>query len=284
MIFVQLDHRTRSELKDESINVQPMHHKYDNAARAFFNTDIEQTIRAQTRCILSERQYADPFLNEIKCKLRGITIKNVFDGKNQKSLIYKRYEDEFNQEEGTDVLTILMNSQIKLVVPFKLRPAYLKQVFHHMNHNGIARMMNQLKKYWWESKDENIKVYAKSSDLCARRKVRYGKRVDWPIGHCRRGTLPFQRVFTDLVHMQQSKGKRYTLTILDSYSRYFMAIPTANEKAIDAVRGLYQLYLKHKVMQEVVSRSCNAFNWLRSCRMLQANGNSARIILSLETA
>ena len=107
------------------------------------------------------------------------------------------------------------------MIPFDLRPIYLKQVHDRMHHNGISRMHEHLKNYWWESK-----LYVKSCELCARRKGRYGKRTEWPLGHCKRGQYPFQRVFTDFVHMKSSKGNKYLLTILYSYSRYFIAIPT----------------------------------------------------------
>ena len=63
----------------------------------------------------------------IKCNLQEIPIKYVVDG-DQGSFIHKRYEDKFHSDEITDVLTISMNDQTELVVPFDSRLAYLKHV------------------------------------------------------------------------------------------------------------------------------------------------------------
>ena len=89
--------------------------------------------------------------------------------------------------------------------------------------------------------------------VCARRKGNYGRPVRWDIGHCRRGTRPFEVIYLDFVYMPPCRGKRFLLTILDSFSRYFMAIPFAQDRALDAARGLYQLYLQHREKPVIVS-------------------------------
>ena len=53
--------------------------------------------------------------------------------------------------------------------------------------------------------------------------------------------------------MPDSKGKRYILTILDSFSRHFTAIPCAIDQAIDAAHGLYQFLLRHREIPRIVS-------------------------------
>ena len=53
--------------------------------------------------------------------------------------------------------------------------------------------------------------------------------------------------------MPNSKGKRYILTILDSFSRHFRAIPCARDRAIDAARVLYQFFLCHREIPRIVS-------------------------------
>ena len=56
--------------------------------------------------------------------------------------------------------------------------------------------------------------------------------------------------------MPNSKGKRYILTILDGFSRYFTATPCARDRAIDAARGLYQFFLLHREIPRIVSSDC----------------------------
>ena len=86
-----------------------------------------------------------------------------------------------------------------------------------------------------------------------KRKGNYGMRRNWSTGHCKRGGKPFEVVYIDFVSMPLSKGKRYILTILDSFSRHLMAIPCARDRAIDAARGLYQFFLRHREIPRIVS-------------------------------
>ena len=103
-------------------------------------------------------------------------------------------------------------------------------------------MPELLSSYWWEFKNCNIKAYVNSCDTCAKCKGNYGKRARWPIGYCKEGKGPFDLVFIDFVTMLNSKGKRYTLTILDSFSQHFTAILCARDRTIDAARRLYQCF------------------------------------------
>ena len=110
-------------------------------------------------------------------------------------------------------------------------------------------MRELLSNYWREFKNRDIKSNVDSCDTCAKCKGNYGKRTRWPIGHCKRGRRPFELIFIDFVTMPNSKGKRYILTILDS----FMAIPCARDRAINAARGLYQFFLRHREIPRIVS-------------------------------
>ena len=125
------------------------------------------------------------------------------------------------------------NHSPKLIVPYKLRTRYLHQAHEGTNHPGVTRMRELLSNYWWEFKNRGIKSYVDSWDTCAKCKGNYGKRTRWPIGHCKRDRRPSE---------PNSKGKRYTLTILDSFSRHFTAIPCARDRAIDAACGLYHFF------------------------------------------
>ena len=53
--------------------------------------------------------------------------------------------------------------------------------------------------------------------------------------------------------MPNSKGKRYILIILDSFSRHFTTIPCTRYRAIDTARGLYQFFLRHREIPCIVS-------------------------------
>ena len=134
------------------------------------------------------------------------------------------------------------NHSHKLIVPYKLRTRYFHQAHEGTNHSGVTHMHELLSNYWLEFKNHDIKSYIDSCDTCAKRKGNYGKRTRWPIGHCKRGRRLFELVFIDFVTMPNSKGKRYILTILNSFSRHFTAIPCTRDQAIDAACGQYQFF------------------------------------------
>ena len=160
----------------------------------------------------------------------------------------------FELEPGTNLLLLRKdNGKTLMVIPSSLRPKFLHYAHDRMNHAGITRTQQHLSNFWWESKNLDVQSYIDSCLVCARRKGNYGRPVRWNIGHCRRGTRPFEVIFLDFVYMPPCRGKRFLLTILDSFSRYFMAIPFTQDRAVDAARGLYQLYLQHREKPVIVS-------------------------------
>ena len=141
----------------------------------------------------------------------------------------------------------------QMVIPYSMRAKYLRQAHDEMNHSGFDRMRQHLAGYWWELKNSDMKAYVDSCETCARCKGNYGRQPKNPTGHCKRGERPFEIIYVDFVTMPQSKGKRYILTILDSFSRYLTAIPCARDRAIDAARGLYLFFLRHREIPRVIS-------------------------------
>lgn len=178
----------------------------------------------------------------------------ILDPNDHRTALFNKLMHQFYLEPGTSVLMIRDAANTpKLVVPYKLRAKYLHQAHDCVNHSGISRMQELLSSYWWEYKNCDIKAYVHSCQTCAKRKGNYGRHPNWPMGHCRRGGKPFEVVYIYFVSMPLSKGKQYILTILDSFSRHLMAIPCARDRAIDAARGLYQFFLRHREIPRIVS-------------------------------
>ena len=204
-------------------------------------------------------QSEDLFLGKIIRKLidfpnQKIDWDQILDPDDHRSDIFKNHVDQFQLEPGTNLLLLRKSSgQTLMVIPSSLRPKFLHFAHDRMNHAGITRTIQHLSNFWWEKKQDDIRSYIDSCQVCARRKGNYGRSIRWDVGHCRRGTRPFEIIYLDFVFMPQCRGKRYILTILDSFSRYFMAIPFAHDRAIDAARGLYQLYLQHREKPVIVS-------------------------------
>ena len=175
------------------------------------------------------------------------------DSDDHRTSIYKKLIDKFYLEPGTSVLMVRdITHSPRLVVPYKLCSRFLYQAYDCINHSGITRMKEPLSSYWWEFKNRDIETYVNSCNTSARCKGNYGKRIRWPIGHCKRGKRPFDLVFIDFVTIPNSKGKHYILTILDGFSRYFTALPGARDHAIDAARGWYQFFLRHREIPRIL--------------------------------
>ena len=208
---------------------------------------------------VAQSQSEDLFLSKIIQKLNQenanlLDWAKILDPDDHRYPIYLKLIKYFRVEPGTNLLLLQKeNGQTLMVIPSVLRPKFLHHAHDRMNHAGITRTQQHLSNFWLESKNQDIQSYIDTCLICAKRKGNYGRPTRWDIGHCRRGTRPFEVIYLDFVYMPPCRGKRFLLTILDSFSRYFMAIPFAHDRAIDAARGLYQMYLTHREKPVIVS-------------------------------
>ena len=179
------------------------------------------------------------------------------DPEDHRTPLYSKHLQNSYLEPGTSILMIRESAHTpKLVVPYKPRSRFLYQVYDCINHSGVTRMHAYPASYWWEYKNRDIEANIESGEICAKRKENYGKRRHWPTGHFKRGKRPFDFVYVDFVSMPVSKGKRYILTILDSFNRHLTTIPCARDRAIDAARGLYSFFLHQREILRIVSSDC----------------------------
>ena len=231
-----------------------------NMAQVLYSTST--TVQLEpivNKSMLAATQYKDPYLATIIDALvhtkagHDIDIDAVFDVGDHRTTLYRHKWSNLQLEEGTHVLLLNEDGIQRPIIPYELRLPMLQQAHENMNHSGRDRMMDHLKSVTWENKAADIDNYVKSCIMCAKRKGRYGQKPDFPVGHVKRGSKPFEVIYLDFVHMHNSKGKYYILTILDSFSRFFICIPTARDRSIDAARGLYQVFLDHRVIPEIVS-------------------------------
>ena len=209
---------------------------------------------------LSTEQIDDTLLSQIIKAVRErengkeIDVTNFVDPNDHRSHIIKEIFHLFYLEPGTEVLMIKRkDGSPQMVIPYSLRAKYLRKAHDGMNHSGFTRMRQHLAGYWWELKNSDIKAYVDSCETCARCKGNYGRQPKGLTGHCKRGERPFEIIYIDFVTMPQSKGKRYILTILDSFSRHLTAVPCARDRAIDAARGLYSFFLRHREIPNIIS-------------------------------
>ena len=176
------------------------------------------------------------------------------DDTNQATRIYIRYRSKFRVDPYTDLLLIDWSNSECIVVPDTLRPFYLKTTHDDAGHFGVERVADFLKHLWWPGKPQDIENYVSSCTICARRKGNYGKQSAPMMGHLLRGSKPFEVIYCDFVHMPQSSdGKRYILTIIDSFSRFLYCYPTVRDRAIDAAHGLVHFMTEYEIPKVISS-------------------------------
>ena len=205
---------------------------------------------------IAEAQMNNPTLSKIIGYLQSDVdcTKWQFDEKDHREKIYTRFRERFRLDPYTNLLLIVWTNDECVVVPETLRPYYLKTVHDDSGHFGIERVSDFLKHLWWPGKANDVHNYVQSCIICTRRKGNYGKHTKPSMGHLLRGSKPFEVIYTDFVHMPQSpKGKRYVLTIIDSFSRFLYCYPTTRDRAIDAATGLLHFMLEYEIPKVISS-------------------------------
>ena len=205
---------------------------------------------------IADAQMCDPSLKKIINYLQSNVSSTdwKFDDKDHRDKIYSRYRKLFRLDPYTKLLLIKWRHKKCVVVPRTLRPYYLKAVHDDAGHFGIERVTDFLQHLWWPGKNEDIVNYISSCVMCARRKGNYAKNTKPNIGHLLRGSKPFEVIYCDFVHMPQSPtGKRYILTIIDSFTRFFYCYPTTRDRATDAAKGLISFMLEHDIPKVISS-------------------------------
>jgi len=201
-------------------------------------------------------QRSDPFLGSVMdCIKRGRGLEFDMDPKDHRGILYKRYSKSFKLDPITMALVKVENDgKRRIVVPPKLLAHMLNRAHDHSGHFGRVRTAERLDDFWWPLMRDDITNYCNSCVHCTRVKGNYGRSGKVDIGHLRRGKKPFEVLFVDFVHMKNARGKRYILTVLDSFSRYFFAIPCSRDRAIDAASALVrEVILKFNCIPKIIS-------------------------------
>ena len=206
-------------------------------------------------------QREDPYLsrviecleNENKGCGKGLAVE--MDESDHRGVLYKKFAKRFRLEPITKLLINVFNDQTRIVIPQSAYPHFLFRAHDETGHFGRVRMAEFLHDYWWPSQLDDITNYCNSCTVCCRRKGNYNRSAKQNTGHLLRGSKPFSVLYIDFVHMRPSQtGKKYILTVQCAFSRYFFAIPTNRDRAIDAANSLLrEVILKFNCRPEVLS-------------------------------
>ena len=255
-LLVYIPSWVKDQVKD--LQLMPASPNLNHLAQCFNATRCPRTVgkRISDFSNVAKDQRDDPFLSKVIQTLeKKKCLRDNLDPKDHRSKSFAKNAERFYMDPFTGALMIQSKPVDQIVVPDELRAHFLYQAHDNTAHAGRNRAIRALERYWWPCKTDDVYHYVDTCLHCARRKGNYGVPSKPGIGHVMRGQRPFEVVYIDFVHLQPGiGGKKYICTILDSFSRYLITVPTCRDRAVDAVNAiLFELCLKFDTIPKVLS-------------------------------
>jgi len=201
--------------------------------------EMESSVKLR---ICSE-QYADENVKKILDSIEhGYEFPKLTEAKDDDEVNWlRRHRAKLSRCEETGALLVLD----KIYVPRALRPEILRRYHNDNNHMGAARMKDAMAHLTWPDKTDDIVNFSRSC-ICQHRKGGRGQSRNPEPKSIPKGNRIFQHILVDFVDMPVTKlGFRYILTVICTYSRFLIAVPSRNHRAVDAVKGIKE-HVLHK--------------------------------------
>jgi hypothetical protein len=152
---------------------------------------------------------------------------------------YRGYENLWTDEDGI-LYRQGPGEQPRVLIPATLVHTALVN-YHELPftvHQCVSRTVGfTSRKYWWETLRDDVSVFFKKCDACAKRKT--GNRVVAPLGD-----VLVAHEFLDVVSLDvvgplpvTERGNKYLLTFIDHFTRFCEAIPIARQDTETIARG-----------------------------------------------
>jgi hypothetical protein len=145
----------------------------------------------------------------------------------------------------------------QIVVPHALK-AFILRHYHGLpltGHMGIKRVYKALTQcYYWKDMKTDVTRWIRSCLACARRKTT--KPHDKGVPLTMQGKYPGHTWAIDLVGklIKTKRGNKYILTMIDTFSRWFLCVPIANKRPSTIAHAIYRhLLCVHGVPKKIVS-------------------------------
>ncbi|XP_035248185.1 protein NYNRIN-like [Anguilla anguilla] len=111
-------------------------------------------------------------------------------------------------------------------------------LYHSLGHDGARRMQHRMKQTWWHPKlNTNINDYVRRCITCAR--CNPGPTIKVRMRQQPRPEQPFAQLQIDFIGpLPGCRGKKYVLVLIDHFTKWVEAFPTAHNTATDVAKVL----------------------------------------------
>ena len=215
----------------------------DNERSQYDEIQHAQILDSATRLII------DALNGQYPCK---------WDESDEEHRTLREYEKRCKISNG------LLTVNDRIYIPRGLRPRIIVMYHNERNHNGAARMLNDMKHLFWPSMEPDVRNVTESC-VCTHKKGPHGRPTKPNTGHVTKGSRPFDRVSIDFIELPVSPdGFRYCLTIQCTFTRFLIVCPLRRNRAVDAARGLQDcLFTTYTTPSTIESdRGCHFHNSL----------------------
>ncbi|XP_024120881.1 uncharacterized protein K02A2.6 [Oryzias melastigma] len=133
---------------------------------------------------------------------------------------------------------------LQLVLPEELRPIVLTSLHDDMGHLGVERTLDLVRsRFFWPRMAADVEQKIKTCNRCIRRKAPPERAA--PLVNIKT-SRPLELLCMDYLTLEPDQSNTKDILVLtDHFTKYAMAIPTANQKAKTVAKCLWENFIVH---------------------------------------
>lgn len=132
----------------------------------------------------------------------------------------------------------------QLVLPQKYKEVVLEALHDSVGHMGVERTLDLVRtRFYWPRMSLDVETKVSTCERCVRRKAKAEKA--FPLVNIET-SRPLELVCMDYLSLEpDGKGTKNILVITDHFTKYAVAIPTADQKAKTVAKALWSNFFIH---------------------------------------